>query len=270
MLEKSSTSNIGIDTNLFIASYGGNVNYTRNYVAVTFPHAKKFYFGNYIVLHGKPSDSDLSCAEAWFGKDVGSPPYIQHVAFSWSEHEESGGPLPSPGMSGYEYFSESVLTARRSDLDMSRFEIEGIVIRPFASGEDWSNWLNVQAYDSPDFAEVEDYFRFVHAHQRMYKSLVDSNQATWWGAFIGEDLVSTAGVVFSGKHARFQSVYTVPNHRGKGICKALLKAAINDAIVRAMELVIVADEDYFAFDFYKKLGFKSTARIGNLLKILKL
>jgi ribosomal protein S18 acetylase RimI-like enzyme len=259
--------NIGIKTNLSIASYGGIVSYEENYVAVRFPQARQFFFGNYLVLFKEPNLAELMAAERKFRDVIGAPPDINHIAFSWPALETTSVTQSPFSDLGYAYLAETVLTASTKALVIESTPVPGVVIRELHGDEDWTMWEQMQAHEIHEFSDQAAHISYVSAHKKMYRTLVSEGCGTWWGAFVEGELVSTVGVAFFEEYASFQDVQTIPACRRQGICRALLQTAMNSARTRAAELIIIADEDYFAFSFYKSLGFEPKAKIGNLLKL---
>ena len=91
------------------------------------------------------------------------------------------------------------------------------------------------------------------ARQRLYQE----ENAAWFGAFSGEDLVANLGVIKCGKTARYQSVETHPDHRRKGLASHLLGIAATWSEQKACDKwVIVTEETNEAGRVYRRAGFK--------------
>ena len=59
---------------------------------------------------------------------------------------------------------------------------------------------------------------FVRRREATHRGLVEAGHGAWFGAFLGDRLVSSMGLVRAGEGlARFQDVKTHPDARGRGI-----------------------------------------------------
>lgn len=90
----------------------------------------------------------------------------------------------------------------------------------------------------------------------------------WYGAELGGELVATLGIVSVGGEGRLQSVGTRPGHRNRGIGRALLRWAWQDAGARfgLDRLLLVTSRDGDAERFYRRMGFR---RVGSNLGVLR-
>jgi predicted GNAT family acetyltransferase len=90
------------------------------------------------------------------------------------------------------------------------------------------------------------------------RALVAAGHGQWCGAFLGDTLVSQMGLVTDGPGlARFQSVETHPDHRGRGLAGTLAHHVSGYGFreLEAKTLVMVADPDYLAIRIYRAIGF---------------
>ena len=87
--------------------------------------------------------------------------------------------------------------------------------------------------------------------------MTEAGTATWFGAFEGDRLVSSLGLVHDDELARYQSVGTLPAFRGRGLASALVERAGRHALddLGVRRLVMVADPEYLAIRIYRALGF---------------
>jgi predicted GNAT family acetyltransferase len=87
---------------------------------------------------------------------------------------------------------------------------------------------------------------------------VEAGHGKWFGAFDGDRLQASLGLMFDGNGlARFQTVQTHPNDRNKGIASTLVHRASTYGLTEggARTLVMVADPEYLAIRIYRSLGF---------------
>jgi GNAT superfamily N-acetyltransferase len=78
--------------------------------------------------------------------------------------------------------------------------------------------------------------------------------AAHWGAFAGDALVASLGLVELGTLGRYQDVQTLPAYRGRGLASALLYAAARAASVDRV-IVLAARAD-----LYERAGFRMIER----------
>jgi ribosomal protein S18 acetylase RimI-like enzyme len=115
------------------------------------------------------------------------------------------------------------------------------------------------------YASVPDeaFMVFARARADHERGLVASGLGQRYGAFVGDELVSTAGIfVTEPGTARYQSVETAPDHRRQGLAGAVVHAAGRHALTElgTTTLVIVAEHDGDAVRLYRSLGFQDTER----------
>ena len=93
------------------------------------------------------------------------------------------------------------------------------------------------------------------------RGLVDAGHGRWYGAFVDDRLVSSMGLFTASPGlARFQSVKTHPEHRGRGLAGTLTHVVGRFGLdeLGARTLVMVADPDYLAIRVYRSVGFRDT------------
>jgi predicted GNAT family acetyltransferase len=91
--------------------------------------------------------------------------------------------------------------------------------------------------------------------------LQERGHGGWFGAFVGERMVAGLGLFDDGSGvARYQSVVTHPDFRGRGLAGALVRfAGVRALSNRAVTtLVIAADPGDAAIRLYRSLGFAGT------------
>lgn len=133
---------------------------------------------------------------------------------------------------------------------------DGMSVRPLVGDEDWAAALELQRVNNgyEDDADVT----FLTRQLAAYRAAVERGSGRWFGAFAGDALVGGLGVFSDGgPDARYQSVDTHPDWRGRGVASALLAAAGRWALdaLGAQRLVIVAERDSAAMRLYERLGF---------------
>ena len=104
------------------------------------------------------------------------------------------------------------------------------------------------------YSEIAGYFR----------REIPNNNFTGFLAFDKDGLAATSGINFytappdgknmSGKVANIQNIYTLPQHRGKGIASRLMSMLIEEAKERGCDKIILNATDA-GRRIYEKLGF---------------
>ena len=99
------------------------------------------------------------------------------------------------------------------------------------------------------------------------KGLCYSGDAAWFGAYLGDELVASLGIVRSGTTARYQSVETSEAHRRKGLASHLLGLAASWSQEQGCESwVIVTEERNSAGRIYRRAGFTPDISAVNAYK----
>lgn len=103
-----------------------------------------------------------------------------------------------------------------------------------------------------------------HARQRVrsQRGLVEDARAAFFGAFVGDRLVSSLGIVDCGDGIfRYQDVRTDEVHRRRGLASHLIGVAAGWAAARgARQWVILADAESDASRLYRSVGFQPLLR----------
>lgn len=74
------------------------------------------------------------------------------------------------------------------------------------------------------FDDVKPYMRMAKKER---VSFINNGNARWYGAFVGDKLVSFFCLVINGNKARFKSNYTLPEYRKQGFLQDFIRLAIN-------------------------------------------
>ena len=107
----------------------------------------------------------------------------------------------------------------------------------------------------------DEYLPFATAKAVTERAVVEEGHGAWWGAFVDGRLTTTMGLVRAGDGlARFQSVETHPDFRGRGLAGTLVHRVSGYGFdeLGARTLVMVADPDYLAVRIYRSVGFADT------------
>jgi ribosomal protein S18 acetylase RimI-like enzyme len=124
--------------------------------------------------------------------------------------------------------------------------------------DDWEQLAGLTLAASATSEIDASYEEFNRRRALACRALVESGRAEWFGAFEGDRLLASLGLAPDGQGAaRFQTVQTHPDARGRGLASALVHRASTYGLEEfgAQTLVMVADPDYLAIRLYRALGF---------------
>lgn len=214
---------------------GAHIAHREGYVAVHTVDNPDYYWGNYVLV---PGDWNSARSRSAFAREF---PTAEHLAVGF---------LSQPNSDSWSPLAVEVNEVRVQRQPPQARAVQGYEARPL-TGDDWrQSWSN-ETQGMPQ-AYGEFAWRRIEARQRM----VANGSAVFMGAFRGGDLVADLGVVMCGTVARYQSVMTLPDHRGRGLASWLMARAGQWAHHRAAtEWVIVVEPGSAAARLYQNLGF---------------
>jgi ribosomal protein S18 acetylase RimI-like enzyme len=101
----------------------------------------------------------------------------------------------------------------------------------------------------------DDAYRLFLQRRAAWKaSLIANGSARFVGAFDGDTLIGSLGLVSLGDVARFQDVETAPAYRKRGIASSLLAAAAAESPCDTLVIVAIPGSD--AARVYERAGFR--------------
>lgn len=248
------TEDIGYTTDFFFLQEGGIIERRPECLMVITPSNPTYYFGNFLLLDSPPGDRTEmeQLFRHYFAERAG----IEHYTFCWRGIEKRD--YSEYVDAGYEYAENVVLTCNARQLVRPEKLNEEVSIRPLLSRADQEQWF-AMIRDQRD-AELGHYGtdRFIRWAIEEYNRLTQKGMGNFFGAFLGDVLVSVAGLYRSNGVGRFQQVVTDYRHYNKGICKTLLHSIAAQAFEDLHTLVIIADNNYHAARLYRSLGFRTS------------
>ncbi len=244
---------LGYRTDLMVRGQETAVEDRGDLLLVRTPSNPDFRWGNFLLFGGPPAAGDLPRWTALFRQNL---PGCRHYAFGW---EGGAGQVGAFLANGFRLILSDVLVRAAGPAPARELPV-GLRLKPFRR-RDWRAWAEVELLEERERPEGEreeltSFARYTEQRCAERQELIRSGRAQWWGAFLGEQLVSSAGLVWEGKLGRFQHVATHPDYRRRGFCRALLSGVLGSEEALALEqLVIVADPHYHAAALYLQLGF---------------
>jgi ribosomal protein S18 acetylase RimI-like enzyme len=249
-------SSLGYRTDLNLLELAGSELTDRGeYVVVRTPGNPSFWWGNYLLFRSPFAASDVADRLGLFGTEF---PEAKHVAFGIDSVDGVIGAEDELTAAGFDLERNTVMTAAR--VTEPARPNEGAQYRFLAGDGEWEQ-LNALVLATAPVEVDAGYEEFTRRRTEASRGLVESGRAVWFGAFEGERLLASLGLVPDGQGAaRFQSVQTHPDARGQGLASTLVHRASMYGLteLRAKTLVMVADPEYLAIRIYRALGFTDT------------
>jgi GNAT superfamily N-acetyltransferase len=245
---------VGLSTDLELIARRGTIVDRGDYLVACTPDDPEYYYGNLLVLPHPPRANEISSWTRRFTDELRHPA-IKHVTLCWDGITGDVGPRAELVAAGFEVDVDIVMTAQTV---RAAPVPAGIAIRPLEPDE-----LPAVAELGFAIADRHDdiYRRFLHRRAAWKRDLVAAGEARFWGAFDGDRLAGSLGIVWLHAVARYLDVQTAASHRKRGIASALLAAAARDA--RRDTLVIIADPDGDAERVYTRAGFRVLERTAS-------
>ncbi len=244
---------LGYRTDLLLLELSGSVFHDAGeYVVVRTPANPGFWWGNYLLYRTPFGPGDTQARLDTFRQEF---PAAKHVAIGIDSVDGDIGAEDEVTAAGFEVGRDVVMTAtevvppqRPNDESTYRF---------LSTDDDWEQQLQL-SLATASMEVDEEYVEFARRREAAKRSLVEAGHGKWFGAFDGDRLQSSLGLMFDGKGlARFQTVQTHPDDRNKGLASTLVHRASTYGLTegRARTLVMVADPEYLAIRIYRALGF---------------
>jgi ribosomal protein S18 acetylase RimI-like enzyme len=243
---------LGYRTDLMVLRLGGSqVTDRGDHIVVRSPHNPTFWWGNFVLFDGP---GDVAERLKLFAAEF---PYAEHVAWGIDSVDGTAGDEPVLTAAGFSIGRDVVLTA--SDVNEPPRPNTVAGLRALRTDADWEQELELRVATSDQTgAEHREYLARKVAVER---AMCERGGAVWFGAFDGDRLRASLGLVHDGSGlARYQSVGTHPDSRGRGLASTLVHHAARHGfdVLGAERLMIVADPEYLAIRIYRSLGFADT------------
>ena len=247
-------TSLGYRTDLMLLEMSGSVLTDKGeYVVIRTPDNPTFWWGNYLLFRTPFAPGDAVAREESFRREF---PDAAHRSLGIDTTDGLvGSDEEQLKAAGFEIEGSTVMTAtevrepaRPNDTSQYRF----------LSGDgDWEQLTDLTLTSAT--MEVDDGYREYNRRRiAAERALCDAGHAKWFGAFDGDRLQASLGLASDGSGvARFQTVQTHPDDRGRGIASTLVHRASRYGFdeLGAHTLVMVADPDYLAIRIYRSLGF---------------
>ena len=247
-------SGLGWRTDLALLEISGSVLEDRgDHIVVRTPDNPTFWWGNFLMLAAPPTDA--ADARKWLGVFEAEFPAARHRTFGIDGTRGTADDAAAFAALGLEIEVSSVMTA--TSVHEPPRPNGDATYRPLRSDDDWEQQVELTMA-----GEELGYDReFSEGRARAHRRLVDDGHGQWWGAFVDGRLLSSMGLFTASPGlARFQTVKTHPDARGRGLAGTLVHVVSRYGFdeLGAPTLVMVADPDYLAIRVYRSVGFDDT------------
>jgi len=235
---------------------GSEIDDRGSHIVVRTPDNPGFRWGNFYLLARPPGADQVDAVIAAYDVDF---PDSTHRAFGIDGTTPHGAALDPLVQVGLKPDTATVMTAT-SVLPPPHPNPEASY-RRLASDDDWGQRVELSVAVDDGENEPTSYLEFATRRAAADRALSEAGQGAWWGAFLDGRLVSCMGLVDAGGGlARYQSVETHPEFRGRGLAGTLVHrvAAYGFDDLGAKTLVMVADPEYSAIRIYRSVGFDGT------------
>jgi ribosomal protein S18 acetylase RimI-like enzyme len=244
---------LGYRTDLLLLELSGSVFHDAGeYVVVRTPDNPGFWWGNFLLYREPFGPGDTKARLETFHQEF---PAAKHVALGIDSVDGEIGAEDELMAAGFDAERNVVMTA--SEVLAPRRPNEESTYRMLSSDDDWAQLLQQSLATAPMVVD-EGYEEFTRRKLVAKRALVEAGHGKWFGAFDGDRLQSSLGLMFDGKGlARFQNVQTSPADRDRGLASTLVHRASTYGLTEggARTLVMVADPEYLAIRLYRALGF---------------
>ncbi len=252
---------VGWSTDLAVLHRSGaRITAHGDHLVIASPDNPDYHWGNFVLVTDPATRDDAS---RWVQRFHAAFPAAGHLCIGLPE-EPDAGRWTAAGLvaSGDEVLSAVALPAERP-------APTGYDVRVLARHEDWAAAIAADIAENLRTGEqpASGFAQFVAARWRTRRAMAAAGGAVFLGAFRGQACVADLGIVLCGPDAvgrevaRYQSVLTDAEHRGRGLAGHLLGVAARWAESRgAQRWVIVTESDNPAGRLYRSVGFTSDAR----------
>jgi ribosomal protein S18 acetylase RimI-like enzyme len=245
---------LGFRTDLALLRLGGSeITHAGDHLVVRTPHNPGFWWGNFLLLRDAPPPEH---AASWLDRFAAVFPDARYRALGVDGTHGRPADLTGFTDAGLTADVSTVMTA--SDVHAPPRPHRTATYRALTTDDDWAQHVALEVACEGGGSDLVGHHEFVTRQAATRRALVEAGRGAWFGAFLDDRLVSQMGLLPAGDAlARFQSVETHPDARGRGLAGTLVHhtARYGFDALSARTLVMVADPDAAAIRVYRSVGF---------------
>ena len=246
-------TSLGFRTDLALLQLGGTTVEDRgDHLVVRSPHNPTFWWGNFLLISQVPAAADT---DKWLERFAAEFPDVEHLALGCDGSHGRIEDLAAFTERGLRCDASTVMNA--SAVHEPPRPNREATYRQLTTDDDWAQSVELNLACN-DEHEEQAHREFVTRKAATNRALVEAGHGGWFGAFVGGALLSQMGLFSAGPGlARFQSVETHPDARGRGLAGTLVHHVSQYGFgeMGATTLVMVADPEYSAIRLYRSVGF---------------
>jgi ribosomal protein S18 acetylase RimI-like enzyme len=247
---------LALTTELALIATRGRITDRGSYLVVETPDDPGYYYGNYLVLPRPLQPGEVAHWLRVFDDELGTNPAIHHVTLCWDGVTGDEGAGDELRDAGFTIDTHNAMVAEELRAPRAALPIRALTPAEVLA----SNAIAWAIGDRHD----ETYRKFLQRRAAWHRDLVVRGIARFYGAFDGEQLVASLGLVRVDNVARYQDVQVLPAYRKRGLAGALLATSAHDAIADGVErVVIVTEPESAAARLYEKAGFRILERVSS-------
>ena len=252
----TSVRSLGFRTDVMLRRMvGASVEERNDFLVVRTPANPTFYWGNFLLLPAPPRVGEPA---KWVAAFAAEFPAAEHVAIGVDGVDGALGAADEMAALGFGKDVSVVLTT--DALTSHRPADPALDVHVLKTDDEWAQSVEFRIAVDEDYSP--GHREFVVRRAAEFRSLVEAGHGVYVGAFVDGVVRAGLGLFAEDGLARYQSVETHPDFRGRGLASALLVEAAR--LVQQQQqvdrFVIVADASYHAIDIYRRLGFRDAER----------
>jgi ribosomal protein S18 acetylase RimI-like enzyme len=245
---------LGYRTDLALLTLGGSrVQQRTGYLVVRTPANPLHWWGNFLLLPHPPAPEETA---RWLERFATEIPDARHVAFGVDGTD--GRVEDLQGMADAGLFVEAATVMTATAVHEPPHPNREAELRRLTSDDDWAQLVDLRVACNENGEDPGSYREFSRRRAATNRALVGSGHGAWFGAFEDGRLRTSMGLLRASEGlARFQSVETHPDARGRGLAGTLVHHVSRYGLeeLGASTLVMVADPGYPAIRIYRSVGF---------------